>query len=72
MIDEYPVNWSNHVEGLIMDHWKSNKSKECTMTDPHEVPKFVCFFLWKFYMLVLISFHTDMGPSKRLLGKTGS
>ena len=47
MIDSFPVDWSNHVEGHIIHHWMSNKSATCTITDPDEVPRFVS---WHFYI----------------------
>ena len=41
MIDDYPINYSNHIEGVIMHHWNSHKVTGCTISDAEEVPRFV-------------------------------
>ena len=45
VLDEYPINWSNHLEGHIERHWLSHKATTCTITDAGEISRFVHFLV---------------------------
>jgi hypothetical protein len=48
MIDQFPVHWSNHVDGLLANHWVKNKVSGCTLEDEEELSQHVSD-LWLYY-----------------------
>jgi hypothetical protein len=72
IIDDFPMNWSNHFEGHIQNHWEKNKSTMCIITNSVEMLRFVCSYSSKLFESTLINiFNLDMEASCKLLGKTG-
>lgn len=39
--DDFPVNWTNYLDGIIAHHWETEKAPSCTITDCDDVPRFV-------------------------------
>jgi hypothetical protein len=46
LIDSYPADLSNYIDGNIKGHWVSHKALGCTITDADEVSQFVCQLIY--------------------------
>jgi hypothetical protein len=42
IIDEYPINPANYLEGFIEGYWESHKVGTDTFTHAKEMSRFVC------------------------------
>jgi hypothetical protein len=54
MIEEYPANIANYMDGLLKKHWTTNRlnTSETTLSTPDEVSIFVIMpFLYFFHIL---------------------
>jgi hypothetical protein len=68
-IDKFPIEWENHLEGHLTNHWASNKAPGCLMKDEKEVCKFVCYFIILFVSIANI--YIDFPTSCNLLAYIG-
>jgi hypothetical protein len=48
MIDDFPANLANHIEGRLTQHWKANKAEKCAISDPDDVPRIVSLVIFNY------------------------